>query len=75
MKKYLLGFFLLGISFNSNAQKIIGALIADENGVTTDQSKAKYLVVLKKYNDSVFERLDYYFPAGELAWLPIVMKK
>ena len=46
----------------SSAQKIIGAVMLDEKEeITKNQNKAKYLVVLKKHNDTSYQRLDYNF--------------
>ncbi len=64
MKILFLSFVLL-ISATTFSQKLLGYLMADENGVTKDESKAKYLIVEKESNDSAFERLDYNF-AGPL---------
>ncbi|HEV8081399.1 MAG TPA: energy transducer TonB [Chitinophagaceae bacterium] len=62
-------FFILLFSFFVNAgssQKIIGAAMLDEKeNTTSNEKKAKYLIVLKKYNDTTFEKLDYNF-AGPL---------
>lgn len=35
--------------------------MVDDKGITDNQKKAKYLVVLKSYGDTAFERLDYNF--------------
>jgi hypothetical protein len=32
-----------------------------ENGITDNAKKAKYLVVVKKINDTIYKRLDYNF--------------
>ena len=59
--KVLLVFFTVLISYTSAAQKILGAAMADENGITNKKEKAKFLIVEKQINDSSFERLDYNF--------------
>ncbi len=64
IRKILLAFSLL-ISSTTFSQKLLGYALADDNGVTKDEEKAKYLVVEKEVNDSAFERLDYHF-AGPL---------
>jgi hypothetical protein len=62
---FILRLFLLSItgciSISGFSQKIIGSAMADENGITQDQGKAKFLVVEKQINDSAYERLDYNF--------------
>lgn len=60
MKFFLILFFVL-LANNCLPQQIVNAVMADANGITTDQKKAKYLIVVKKYNDGAFERLDYNF--------------
>jgi len=35
--------------------------MADANGITKNPKKAKYLIIVKKYGDRSFERLDYNF--------------
>ncbi len=57
----VLVFFALFISVSGFAQKILGAAMADDNGITNDQKKAKFLVVEKQINDSTFEKLNYNF--------------
>ena len=37
------------------------ALMADDKGITTNKNKAKYLIVVKMYSDTAFERVDYHF--------------
>lgn len=64
MRKILVTFSIL-ISSAAFSQKLLGYAMTDDNGVTKDEKKAKYLVVEKEVNDSAFERLDYYF-AGPL---------
>lgn len=59
--KVLLVFFSVLISYTSIAQKIIGAAMADDNGITDKQENAKFLIVEKQINDTSFERLDYNF--------------
>lgn len=59
--RLLLVFFALFIYTSGFTQKILGSVMADENGVTNNQGKAKFLVVEKEINDSTFERLDYNF--------------
>ena len=54
-------FFAILLNYTATAQKIIGAVMVDENGITQNEKKAKYLVVLKNYGDTAFERLDYSF--------------
>ncbi len=57
----LLVLFALFISTSGFAQKILGAVMTDENGITNNQEKAKFLVVEKQINDSAFEKLEYNF--------------
>lgn len=59
--KVLLVFFTVLFSYTSTAQKIIGAAMADDNGITDKQENAKFLIVEKQINDTSFERLDYNF--------------
>ena len=35
--------------------------MADNKGVTDNQKKAKYLIIVKQYGDTAYERLDYNF--------------
>jgi TonB family protein len=49
------------ISYSTFSQKILGAVMTDENGITNDQQKAKFLVVEKQINDTAFEKLEYNF--------------
>ena len=60
MKKYFLILFLVFSQF-AIAQKIINAVMVDEKGITEDAKKAKYLIVVKTYDDTAFERLEYTF--------------
>lgn len=60
MKKYLLIFFLAFSQF-AIAQKIINAVMVCDNGITEDIKKAKFLIVVKTYGDTAFERLEYNF--------------
>jgi TonB family protein len=57
----LLVFFALFISVSGFAQKVLGAAMADDNGITNNQEKAKFLLVEKQMNDSAFEKLEYNF--------------
>jgi TonB family protein len=59
--RILLVFFAFFISASGFAQKILGAVMTDENGITNNQQKAKFLVVEKQINDSTFEKLEYNF--------------
>ncbi len=63
LSKFSFTFFLALISSAGSTQEIIGAAMADEKGITQNERKAKYLIVLKKYDDTTFERLDYTFAA------------
>ncbi|HEY5408422.1 MAG TPA: TonB family protein [Ginsengibacter sp.] len=65
--RLLLVSFSLFISISGFAQKILGSVMADENGVTNNQKKAKFLIVEKQINDSSFERLDYNFAGPMIA--------
>jgi Gram-negative bacterial TonB protein C-terminal len=60
MRLLLISFSLL-ISFNCFPQEIVNAVMADANGITNNQKKAKYLIVVKKDRTKSFERLDYNF--------------
>jgi TonB family protein len=53
--------FALFLASTGFSQKIIGAAMADENGITDNEKAAKFLIVEKQMNDSTFERIDYYF--------------
>jgi len=59
--RILLVFFTFFISISTFAQKILGAVMTDDNGITNNQQKAKFLVVEKQINDSAFEKLEYNF--------------
>lgn len=48
--------------------------MADDNGVTTDIKKAKFLIVEEKIDDTSFKRLDYYF-AGPMISMAIYRDK
>jgi TonB family protein len=60
MKIYLL---ILMMIFSNTiiAQKIVNMVLVDENGVTEDLDKAKFIIAIKKYSDTAFERLEYNF--------------
>ena len=60
MKKYSV-IFLLAFSQFAIAQKMINAVMVGDNGITQDVKKAKFLIVLKTYGDTAFERLEYNF--------------
>jgi TonB family protein len=60
MKKYFLIFFLAFSQF-AIAQKLINAVMVGDNGITEDVKKAKFLIVVKTYGDTAFERLEYNF--------------
>ena len=63
--KFVLALFLVLSSHSSFSQKLLGALMADDNGVTQNPKKAKYLVVMQGYGDTGYVRLDYKF-AGSM---------
>ncbi len=55
-------FFLLFIFFfqcTLAAQEIVNIVYVGDNGITEDVKKATSFIVIKQYNDSSFERLDY----------------
>ena len=64
MKTYFLILFL-GFSQFVLSQKIINAAMVGDNGITEDAKKAKFLIVIKSYADTSFERLEYNF-AGSM---------
>lgn len=66
MKIFLI-FFALFYSYTCSAQKIVGAVMADDKGITDNQKKAKYLIIIKKYDDTTYERLDYNFSGSMIA--------
>jgi len=43
------------------SQQIVNAIMVGDKGITKDVKQAKYLVIIKKYNDTIYERLDYNF--------------
>ncbi len=54
--------FLLSIclsQFTVAAQEIVNIVLVGDNGITEDAKKATSFIVIKHYNDSAFERLDY----------------
>src|SRR6185312_1103204 len=59
--RIVLVFFTLFISASVLSQKIIGSVMADENGITNRQDKAIFLIVEKQINDTAFEKLEYNF--------------
>jgi TonB family protein len=59
--RIILIIFALFISVSGFAQKILGAVMTNENGITKDEQKAKYLVVEKQITDSAFQKLEYNF--------------
>jgi TonB family protein len=67
MKIFLI-FFAILLNYAAVSQKIVKAVMADENGLTDNAKKAKYLIVIKSYGDTAFERLDYNF-AGPMQTL------
>ncbi len=60
MKKYFF-IFSLALSHFAYSQKIINAVLVGDKGITEDQKKAKFLIVVKSYADTAFERLEYNF--------------
>jgi TonB family protein len=61
--RFIITLVILFISIAGFCQKskIIGAVMTDDNGITNDQKKAKFLVVEKQVNDTTFEKLTYNF--------------
>ncbi len=60
MKKYFLILFI-ALSHIAYSQKIINAVLVGDKGITDDPKKAKFLIVVKSYADTAFERLEYNF--------------
>ena len=60
MKLFFLFCCILLSSF-CHSQKILKAVWTDDTDIVTDVQDAKYLVVIKGYGDTAFERLDYHF--------------
>ncbi|MEP6949630.1 MAG: energy transducer TonB [Ginsengibacter sp.] len=60
MRIFLIAIFLVFL-YNCSSQKIIRAAMADDKGLTANQKKAKYLIIVKQYGDTAWERLDYNF--------------
>ena len=60
MKKYLAILFLLTSRFVI-AQNIVNAVMVGDKGITDDAKIAKYLIVVKAWGDTAFERLEYNF--------------
>ena len=60
MTKYLI-ILLLIFSQSVISQQIVNAVMVGNKGITENQREAKYLIIVKKYNDSAFERLEYNF--------------
>ena len=60
MKIFMI-FFVVLFCNSSSAQEIRGALMANDKGITENPKDAKYLIVIKEYGDSAYERLDYGF--------------
>jgi TonB family protein len=61
-KKLLFAFIFYLLPLAVSSQNIIGAAMLDGKGNRTENTKkAKYLLVLKKINDTAFEKLDYHF--------------
>jgi TonB family protein len=54
-------------SYFCTAQQIVRAVMADEKGITQNQKKAKYLIIVKKYENAVYERLDYNFSGSMIS--------
>jgi TonB family protein len=56
--------FIICLSFLNHfvmAQKITNIVMVGENGITENANLAKYLIVIKSYGDTAFERLEYNF--------------
>ena len=51
--------FICLFQCTSVAQEIVNIVFIDDNGITEDIKKATSFIVIKHYNDSAFERLDY----------------
>ena len=64
MKLFFLFSCVMFASF-CQGQKILKAVWTNDNKIVTDVKDAKFLVVIKSYGDTAFERLDYNF-AGPL---------
>jgi TonB family protein len=60
MKTFLL-IALSCISFTVSAQKIINAVMVGDKGITEKVKEAKFLILVKTYADTAFERLEYNF--------------
>lgn len=51
--------FICLFPFTLTAQEIVNVVLVGDNGITEDVKKATSFIVVKHYNDSAFERLDY----------------
>ncbi len=58
-RKFFLYLFISFLSIHSLAQQITNIVMVGPKGITTDVQKATSFIVVKKYQDSHFERLDY----------------
>jgi protein TonB len=65
MKYICVSFFLL-LMLQGKSQKIVNAVLVGNNGITENVDSAKYLVIIKKYSDSSFERIEYNFAGPRL---------
>lgn len=60
MKKYFLVLLLPASQF-AIAQNIVNAVMVGDKGITDNAKTAKYLIVVKAWGDTAFERLEYNF--------------
>jgi hypothetical protein len=54
-------FLLLILPTAATCQTIVNAAMVGPNGVTKDPKEAQYLIVVKKYSDTAYTRIEYNF--------------
>ncbi len=58
-KRYFLILLTILFQFTLTAQEIVNIVLVGDDGITEDIKKATSFIAVKKYSDSVYERLDY----------------
>ncbi|MEO6136295.1 MAG: TonB family protein [Ginsengibacter sp.] len=59
--RLFLTIFLILLAGYCNAQKVVNAVWTNDTDIVTKVEEAKFLIIIKSYNDTAFERLDYSF--------------
>lgn len=57
----ILCLLLIFLPFFTHAQRILNYVMVSDNGATDKPEDAKYLIVVKKLNNNLYQRLEYHF--------------